>query len=226
MKCGEYRRTGEELTEAHATGCAECRQWLEEQRRLAAAMARLREQAASEPAPAGVFPRVLEEFDSVQRRRVTKVRILRASMAAGALAACLTVAWFWNVSHQPSAAPVVTAKRDTPPSLSGPAESPVPPAPVRRKARARPRPVVREAQQEEPFVAIPFTAPLAPYERTEVLRLDLPVAAVIAAGLPVRATDAAGRVQADVVVGQDGRARAIRLVSMSQWNNERSENDR
>jgi hypothetical protein len=97
---------------------------------------------------------------------------------------------------------------------------------VRRKVRTHPRPVVREAQQEEPFVAIPFTAPLAPYERTEVLRLDLPVAAVIAAGLPVRATDAAGRVQADVVVGQDGRARAIRLVSMSQWNNERSENDR
>jgi hypothetical protein len=73
-----------------------------------------------------------------------------------------------------------------------------------------PQPVV---QAEEPYVAIPYVTPLAPYERAQVVRMQLPVAALIAAGVPVRATDAGVNVEADVLVGQDGRARAFRLIS-------------
>jgi hypothetical protein len=65
----------------------------------------------------------------------------------------------------------------------------------------------------EPFLAIPFVAPLAPYERAEVQRMDLPVAALVAAGFEVHLPDTAGTVKADVLVGQDGRAHAIRLIS-------------
>jgi hypothetical protein len=68
-------------------------------------------------------------------------------------------------------------------------------------------------QFEEPFVPIPYIAPPAPYERIEVVRMELPVAALIAAGLPVRTADPGARVEADVLVGQDGRARAVRLIS-------------
>jgi hypothetical protein len=46
----------------------------------------------------------------------------------------------------------------------------------------------------------------------------VPVAALIAAGLPVRTADPGALVQADVVVGQDGRPRAVRLVSISSVN--------
>jgi hypothetical protein len=70
---------------------------------------------------------------------------------------------------------------------------------------------VRESEQ--PFVPIPYLAPPAPYERIEVVRMELPVAALIAAGLSVRTADPGARVEADVLVGQDGRARAVRLVS-------------
>jgi hypothetical protein len=62
------------------------------------------------------------------------------------------------------------------------------------------------------FVAIPYTAPLAPYERTAVLRTELSVTALIAAGFDVHATDTAATLNAEVLVGQDGRARAIRLL--------------
>jgi len=65
----------------------------------------------------------------------------------------------------------------------------------------------------EPFVEIPFVAPLAPYERAEIQRMDVPVAALIAAGFEVHVPDPAGTVTADVLVGQDGRPHAIRLVS-------------
>jgi hypothetical protein len=65
---------------------------------------------------------------------------------------------------------------------------------------------------ERAFVAIPYTVPLAPYERAEILRTELPVTALIAAGFDVRATDTAATLNAEVLVGQDGRAHAIRLL--------------
>lgn len=39
------------------------------------------------------------------------------------------------------------------------------------------------------FVAIPYTAPLAPYERSTIVRMDVPVSALIAAGFDVHAPD-------------------------------------
>ena len=73
-------------------------------------------------------------------------------------------------------------------------------------------------ESEQPFVPIPYVTPLGPYERAEVVRMEVPVAALIAAGFQVRTADPGARAQADVVVGQDGRARAIRLISISRFN--------
>jgi len=72
---------------------------------------------------------------------------------------------------------------------------------------------IDQPAQEQPFVAIPYVAPLAPYERAEVVRMQLPVSALIAAGLQVGMVDPGAQVMADVLVGQDGRARALRLVT-------------
>ncbi len=106
--------------------------------------------------------------------------------------------------------------------LLPPKTEPLPPAaPVKRpKARhTQPRPTAVEAvltaDTEEPFTPIPFTAPLAPNERADVIRMDIPVSALIAAGLPVRVSDPGARARADLVVGEDGRARAVRLISVS-----------
>jgi hypothetical protein len=70
-------------------------------------------------------------------------------------------------------------------------------------------------KSEQPFVPIPYVAPLGAYERAQIVRMDVPVAALIAAGFPMRTTDPGARAEADVVVGQDGRARAVRLISIS-----------
>lgn len=71
---------------------------------------------------------------------------------------------------------------------------------------------VRPPAEAAPFVEIPFVAPLAPYERATIQRMDVPVAALIAAGFEVRLPDASGTVKADVLLGQDGRPHAIRIV--------------
>jgi hypothetical protein len=67
----------------------------------------------------------------------------------------------------------------------------------------------------EPFIEIPYIAPLAPYERTTIVRMDVPVSALIAAGFDMHAPDTGAALRADVLFGQDGRAHAIRLVSNS-----------
>jgi hypothetical protein len=66
---------------------------------------------------------------------------------------------------------------------------------------------------ETPFVEMPYVAPLAPYERSEVVRMEVSVAALEAAGLEVHARDTGATVLADLLLGQDGRAHAVRLVS-------------
>ncbi len=63
----------------------------------------------------------------------------------------------------------------------------------------------------EVFVRIPYVVPPAPYERTEVVRMDVPKAALIAAGFKLDTATAGDSVAADVLVGQDGRPLAVRF---------------
>ena len=62
------------------------------------------------------------------------------------------------------------------------------------------------------FVPWPGARDLPPLESGELLRIDLPVSMLPALGMIPPATRAAA-VKADVIVGQDGLARAVRLVS-------------
>jgi hypothetical protein len=81
---------------------------------------------------------------------------------------------------------------------------------LHRPALQPPTPEARQA-----FVRIPYVVPPAPYERTSIVHMDVPVAALIAAGL--RMDEAAGAsVPADVLVGQDDRPLAIRVWSREQ----------
>jgi len=77
----------------------------------------------------------------------------------------------------------------------------------------RPGPVPVARRDEAPFVTIPYTIPLAPEERAMVVRMRIPVTALWAAGFHVRVLDPSATIDADVVVSQDGRARAIRPLA-------------
>ena len=60
------------------------------------------------------------------------------------------------------------------------------------------------------FVALPGAEAWPHFESGSLVRMDFPVSALAALGL--QAESPTGVVQADVVVGQDGVARAIRVV--------------
>jgi hypothetical protein len=62
------------------------------------------------------------------------------------------------------------------------------------------------------FVDLPWTAGLPAFESGEIVRMDVPVASLPAYGIDISSGTGKGPVEADVLIGQDGFARAIRLV--------------
>ncbi|MCW5978636.1 MAG: hypothetical protein KIT09_11190 [Bryobacteraceae bacterium] len=62
------------------------------------------------------------------------------------------------------------------------------------------------------YMPVGFGRPLYPGEFVQVVRISVPRMEMVRFGLPVFEDGAEGRVQADVVLGEDGIARAIRFV--------------
>jgi anti-sigma factor RsiW len=67
-----------------------------------------------------------------------------------------------------------------------------------------------ETREPPGFVEIPYLAPLDPHENATVVRIQIRVATLIAVGYRVTA-DPDAIVPADVLVGEDGRAHAVRV---------------
>src|SRR6266542_3058399 len=81
----------------------------------------------------------------------------------------------------------------------------------RTSARKLP-PVIRP----QGFVAVPAAAALPQFESGVIVRMSLPVTALPSYGVDISPASSDAPVEADVLVGQDGRARAIRLVNTSR----------
>lgn len=71
---------------------------------------------------------------------------------------------------------------------------------------------IAEIPHEETFTAMPYVVPPAPYERTAIIRTQIPLQIMQYAGFEVRDDDLGATTLADVVYGQDGRILALRLV--------------
>lgn len=70
--------------------------------------------------------------------------------------------------------------------------------------------VVREVAT--PFFDLPFSDSALPLDQATMIRVELPRSALELAGLPVEEDRRNQRIQADLVLGADGLARAIRFV--------------
>lgn len=199
---------------AHLEACSKCRTAFDRQVRLSSAARVLAAEAARFIAPLNVEQVLRGELQSTLSARR---RRLVYGVLGGAMAASLAVAWLMAPRPVPNVVARHVATYKVPVAGVAAAVSSMPPTQhvvLKRHRRATPP----AAAPEQPFIAIPYTLPLEPYERAEVMRMDLPVSALIAAGLPMSMMDPAARAQTDVLVGQDGRARAIRLISISTSN--------
>jgi hypothetical protein len=62
------------------------------------------------------------------------------------------------------------------------------------------------------FITLPYAQSGVPLEQPVIVRVDIPISELGFMGLAVTPTGAKDNVRADVLVGQDGVARAVRLV--------------
>ena len=167
------------------------------------ALRALAEHDRERQAPEDVEGRVLAAF----RQRASKTRARRRArtvvLATLAAAAGITL-FFARPRPQPKQiAPVMESER---PIAVAAAPVPMPKAtPKVRRIKRQPREIVT---QFFPLLDVP-----PPFERGELLRVTVPASTMRTVGLPVNQERLGDRVYADVLVGQEGLARAIRFVS-------------
>jgi len=241
--CREYRPRLTELARgmadpderrmllAHVELCEDCARALDEQLALSAAFHGLT--CDELPEMAEIETRVLAEFDLSVSRRRTALWVWADRRKRPQTGRALLWGWRFRLPSVRTAAFVAAAlllgviaverrpqvKRPQVRVTASAVQAPLP-APTRTAvpvARVRHKVARRQVSEESaPFVPIPYTVPLAPEERATIVRMAVPVAALIAAGYKVETPDPGGVVDADVLVSQDGRARAIRLNSKEE----------
>lgn len=82
----------------------------------------------------------------------------------------------------------------------------------RPRSAQRALPATRDAEVTTPFIALTSESDLMSLDRGQVVRVKLPRTALESFGLPMNQARAGEPVKADVLIGEDGLARAIRFV--------------
>ena len=205
MTCQDFREQMRDLsTEAreHQRHCRACAARLEDDRALSALLASL----ASEPesAPPRVEAAVLAAFRARRRRRP----LVWFAAAAAAVAASAFLLRPPPPAHQPFPAVLVTPAPEPP--QPPPAAVPAATVPVRRPASKGPVPARQMATEFIPMRPGPL---LDPDEFAQVVRIRVPRADMRRFGFPMDMNvEPSAAVTADVVLGRDGTARAIRFL--------------
>lgn len=170
------------------------------------ALGALAENDRDREAPPEVEARLIGVFHA--RRRSG-----RRWVAIAAIAAALVIALLLWPNRAPK--PVVSAVQ---PVSQAPETARPTPVAAANAVRA-PRKVVRKMAavgQSQPREVVtdffPLMNPARSFERGQMLRVQLPAAAMQSVGLPVREEHLNDLVQADVLMGEEGMPRAIRFV--------------
>jgi hypothetical protein len=201
MNCQEFR---ESIAEAgadadvlqHSGECEACAALLSAHGRLRAGMRTLAAELRHTEAPARVELGLVAAFRSHRWRagraqgRQWWIPALSWAAAAGVV---IAAALFLLRPHQP-----VPAHRGAPGSVE--------------MAWVTDAPDPNPAEGDDGFIALPNAERLDPNEQVNMVRVEVPRSAMLEVGLAVSADRVSELVEADVVLGPDGLARAIRFV--------------
>jgi len=181
----------------------------EEHETLTRAMSNLATAEKAIVPPAALESALLAEFDCAKRSR--RRRWIPVA-AAGAIAATLAC---FALLRSPAPVPRAQTRPAPAPVKIAPAIETTPLQPAHKSTRKKlwRTSAAESPMDSNPFVAIPYTLPLDPHEPVTVMRVTMPVSALVAVGLASAAADPTATAPADVIVGEDGRIRALRLVS-------------
>jgi anti-sigma factor RsiW len=197
VECARAREAPRRELQQHLRECPECAARWAGERNLEAHLCAMREAAAAAPAADAQRGRILRQFAALHRR--TAHSVLQWALAAAAVLV-LTVAvgsiWRgggWDALH-----------------WARPADNPA-------QAGAWADTAGAEAPEAgEGFVAVPYAPPLAPGEFVRVVHAELGPVELARMGVLVDGLDSS-EIPADVVVGEDGFPRAVRVGDESQF---------
>jgi len=205
MNCQEFwdqaspaGRRPDALLAAHLSECPACASAWEAQRNLSEGLRRVAADWSRMGAPARVEARLVAAFREqsgvAAPLRRPWLPVLTSGMAA---AAVLVLA----VSLLRVREPVTVTPRTRPPNAAILAA-------VEDLPEGNP---VDAAALENGFIPLPNVEQLSPNEPADVVRVELPRSAMMAVGFEVSPERAAEPVEADVMLGPDGVARAVRF---------------
>jgi hypothetical protein len=188
--------------------------------------AELRDLAADtrEPDWTAMEARLLDAFSTnpprATIRRRMPVAIWQPVAAAAVIMLAAAITWYTPGTGRHT--PLAPAPPPAPPRAPAtPREAPAtpmapatPPSPAQRE-RSAPvaRPQYAAAGEFDDFIALPEAAALPDFESGRIVRVEVPLTALPAYGLDIVPDAAPNAVAADLLVGQDGVPRAIRLAS-------------
>ena len=201
MNCQEFRKSIAEAGEdagalEHSLECEACAAVLDAHGRLRAGLKTLAAELRHTEAPARVELGLLAAFRSQHgpgRRTQGRHFWIPALTWATAAGIVIVAALFLLRPHQP-----LPAHRGAP----GPVET----------ASMTDSTDPYSAEGDDGFIALPNAQRLDPNEEVNIVRVEVPRSAMLEVGLAVSADRVSELVEADVMLGTDGLARAIRFV--------------
>jgi hypothetical protein len=226
---------------AHAEICERCASRLADERALSVGLKSLAASDEGKAAPASVEAALLEAFraqasNPIARRLPARSRIWPrwAWAAAAAILIAFGVLVYRAIQNEPHKdRGVITEKTPAPQPSVNPEGQVVKengePEPKHRSSATRPRrsnrlrlikPFIRDSmtsyakdsEYTTEFLPLTYGADQKPMESGKVIRVQMPRSALIKFGLPVNVERADVPVKADLLIGEDGLARAIRFV--------------
>jgi hypothetical protein len=177
---------------SHAEKCAACSRQLDEARALTAVLRSVAQRNRQSVVSPSVEARLMEAFDD--RSAVTRVSVWRYRAFVGAVASL----FLFGAALMTLAPPPSPLARD------------------KRPAAIAPTVDARTADVEEiatEFFPLQGDLDLDEQESSEIVRVSLPRTTLLAFGLPMNEERAFEPLQAEILVGEDGAARAIRFLT-------------
>jgi len=200
----------------HAARCALCAERMADATALAEASQWMGESARGEVAPPQIETAILAAFRSHHRRTTWQRKLEWASVGAAA-AALLLFVWLGDGKQKAQSIPVphkdissqsvapLQAEVLEPSKLVSMASTPV-------TSDAETVASTNESYQASDFVPVPYTGAIVADDPGMVVRVQLTRASLAQLGYPVAETPDEDLILADVLVGEDGWPRGVKLI--------------
>ncbi|HEY2017457.1 MAG TPA: hypothetical protein VGH38_28320 [Bryobacteraceae bacterium] len=214
MKCQEFWKTMPELRRgsgstrdsgplAHLRECSACAALWERQQSLAAGLRTVAAEWSHLEAPPRVEARLAAAFrehagvGSPSISQVRRTHLWAPAIVWGTAAALAAVALFLAVPRQPK-----SARHNAPGAVEWAAVEPLSEMGTSGNS----------FYNNDDFIPLPNAARIAPNEDMNLVRVEVPRSAMIELGFLVSAERASEPVEAEVMLGSDGLARAVRFL--------------